>query len=65
MFYNAFSFNQDIGHWDVSNGTKFVSMMEMNITLIIYASDHVTHILLSSLLSIMFKGLHVQWSIFI
>jgi hypothetical protein len=25
MFYDAVSFNQDIGAWDVSRGTSFVS----------------------------------------
>jgi hypothetical protein len=25
MFYDAYNFNQDIGRWDVSSGTDFVS----------------------------------------
>jgi hypothetical protein len=27
MFYDAVAFNQDIGGWDVSSGTTFVSQL--------------------------------------
>ena len=46
MFYNASSFNQDIGNWDhVSNGEDFVSMV-MNTNTAMHESNHVTHDLL-------------------
>ena len=45
MFRDASSFNQDIGDWNVSSGTKFVSVV-MNINAALYKSTHVTHNLL-------------------
>ena len=44
MFAGALSFNQDIGNWNVSGGTDFVSIV-MNTKVAMYESNHLTHVI--------------------
>ena len=49
MFFEALSFNQDIGNWDVSNGEDFVSII-INTNVTMYESTHPTHHIAHNLL---------------
>ena len=44
MFEGASTFNQDIGNWNVSSGTDFVSIV-MNTKVSMYESNHLTHVI--------------------